>query len=190
MVFICHYLPRGRFCEFGRASLQRSLSGSGRTVRYFGCVMEEFQTNLSALRSMTYQDWDDNPAKSPPKARVRDTGSAAAEPPALEILAWSENAPRFPAVLLTRFPQGTAESQKLQEYHEKFKETFPESSQPAPADPQGGRVGGLCDYSIDGGKRPLDPEREIDLPFVTASELPQSRPIIHLLSKPCTPQRQ
>lgn len=157
--------------------MQRSLSGSGRTVRYFGCIVEEFQTNNSALRNMTYKEWDDNPAKSPPKARARENGDQALEPPALTILAWSNNAPRFPEALLTRFPQGTLEHVKIAEYHDKFKESFPETSQPAPADPQGGRVGGLCDYTLDGGKRPLDPDRDIDLPFVTASELPESRPV-------------
>ena len=172
----CQEHTAARFCEFGRACVKRALTGSGRNLRYFGCMLEEFQTNSSALRNMTYKEWDGNPEKSPPKTRVRDNGGPTSQPPALEILAWSDNAPRFPDVLVARFPQGTVENQKIMEMHEKFKEHFPESSQPAPVDPQGGRVGGLCDYTVDGGKQPLDPDRDIDLCFVQASELPESRP--------------
>lgn len=120
---------------------------------------------------MVYKDWDSNPAKSPPKQRPSSERQAADESPELEIVAWSNGAPSFPESLMTRFPEGTEEHTKIAELKAKFLIEFPVSSQPVPADGQGGRIGGHCDFSVDSGKQPLDVHRVIDLAAVPAADM-------------------
>lgn len=162
-----------RFAEFARAIAARDLNGSGRTVHYFGFVHDEFTVNSAAIRNMVYKEWDANP-DSPPKQRVRPE-TVADTTPDLEMLAWSGNAPNFPDALLTRFPENSDEYRKVHDLRQRFKEQFPTASQPSAADGRGGRVGGLCDYSIDGGKEPLDVRRQIDLPAVAVGDMTLAR---------------
>lgn len=166
-----------RFAEFGRAIVQRNLTESGKTVHYCAFILNEFQANSTALRSMVYTNWDGDSAKSPPKERPgRETADRAA-PPELQILAWSQNRPLFPATLVTHFTEGTPEFKKMQEFKAKFDRMFPatvttvtQTSTPGPA-----RAGGSCDFTVDDGKLPLDITRVIDLPSIPAADFQTPR---------------
>ena len=81
-------------------------------VHYCGFVLNEFQANSTALRSMIYNNWDSDPAKSPPKERPGREPEHQLTAPELQVLAWSQNRPLFPAALLSRFAEGTPEFKK------------------------------------------------------------------------------
>lgn len=164
-----------RFSEFGRAAVNMNLRGDGPTVHYFGLIQQEYKTNLTAVKSMVYKKWDEDTNLSPPKTRpLRESSAAAAAVPSLDILAWANDRPVFPAVLLTKFPEGTAEHARMLELKKDFDEKYPEASQPPPA-VGSGRAGGVCDYSVDGGRHPLDCTRVIDLPLVGADSSGETR---------------
>ncbi|CAK9091359.1 FO synthase subunit 1 [Durusdinium trenchii] len=123
-----------RFSEFGRAAVNMNLRGDGPTVHYFGLIQQEYKTNLTAVKSMVYKKWDEDTNLSPPKTRpLRESSAAAAAVPSLDILAWANDRPVFPAVLLTKFPEGTAEHARMLELKKDFDEKYPEASQPPPA---------------------------------------------------------
>lgn len=163
-----------RFCEFGRAITERNLQQSGKTIHYCGLVQNDFQANATAIRTMVYNDWDMDSAKSPPKNRP-SSRSEEAKVPQLEIFAWSDNRPVFPANLLTRFAEGTSEFIKMKEFKSKFDAKYPtpcgsRAQQAGPA-----RVGGDCDFTIDDGKLPLDFTRCIELPCLPVADFTQPR---------------
>ena len=167
-----------RFAEFGRATVMRNLKGASRGIEYFGYIFEELNANRTAIRNMVYQEWDTNSTLSPPRTRPSGdatTGNEQEADPQLEILAFVQGEPVFPEVLLTRFPEATEEFAKIQELKKTFDEKFPHSTQRPPSDPRGARVGGVCDFSIDGGKQPLDISRVIDLLAVPAAEMTVTR---------------
>ena len=160
----------------GRAMAARNLKENARAVHYFGYVLNEFDKNLADIRSKVYDSWDTSPT-SPPKTRV--AREEARSPPSLNLLAWSNGAPLFPAALLSRFQEGTSEHLKMEELKESFVRKFPPAAAPSPSTSgRGGRAraGGLCDFSIDGDRQPLDPSRLIDLPQIPADSFTVARP--------------
>ena len=164
--FRCKVEPpsSARFAEFGRAMARRNLTGNSQVVHYFGMILSEFDTNSADLKSLVYEHWDSNTSLSPPKTRPAREQAKQAPPPALDILAWSNALPCFPASLLSRFPEGSSEALKIAEFKAQFDAKFPQSNQPRPASGGGGRAGGVCDYTIDNNLEPLDHTRMIDLP--------------------------
>ncbi|CAK9078225.1 unnamed protein product [Durusdinium trenchii] len=174
VVMLVDCLPN-RFCEMGRAMAARNLKENARAVHYFGYVLNEFDKNLADIRSKVYDSWDTSPT-SPPKTRV--AREEARSPPSLNLLAWSNGAPLFPAALLSRFQEGTSEHLKMEELKESFVRKFPPAAAPSPSTSgRGGRAraGGLCDFSIDGDQQPLDPSRLIDLPQIPADSFTVAR---------------
>lgn len=158
----------------------RDLEDAERPVHYFGFLFNEMETTLAHIRSMVYAAWDANANLSPPKTRLRREEQAEQQRPALELLAWANDGPVFPAALLDRFGEGTAEHTKLKELKAEFVRKYPPMEVPSsgPNQAVGGtaRAGGQCDYSIDGNLEPLNPNREIDLAVVAASDFsPSSR---------------
>ena len=144
-------------------------------VHYCGFLLQEFQTNMTAIRTLVYNDWDKDSRKSPPQERPgRGGGGESAPAPNLQILAWAENRPLFPAALLTRFAEGTPEFDKIHGLKKAFEVRFPA---PAPSTQNTGpaRVGGMCDFSIDNGRLPLDFSRCIDLPCIPAADFTKPR---------------
>ena len=133
-------------------------------VHYFGLILNEFDANSADLKSEVYEHWDNDTSLSPPKTRPAREHAQQAPPPALDILAWSNSLPCFPAALLNRFAEGTSEALKIAELKAQFDAKFPQSNQPRPANGGGGRAGGVCDYTIDNNLEPLDYARMIDLP--------------------------
>ena len=155
--------------------MERNLKESGKKVYYCGFLLQEFQTNMTAIRTLIYNDWDKDSRKSPPQERPgREGPGESVPPPNLQILAWAQNRPLFPAALLTRFAEGTPEFDKINGLKKSFEVRFPA---PAPATQNAGpaRVGGMCDFSIDDGRPPLDLSRSIDLPCIPAADFTKPR---------------
>ena len=127
--------------------------------------------NQSDLRTSAYNAWDADSSLSPPKTRPGREESAEVAGPELQLLAWSDGLPLFPAALLTRFPSETPEMAKIEELKQAFDLKFPASTQPRPQRGSQARAGGVCDFSLDNGLSPLDFQRTIDLPAVAPEDL-------------------
>ncbi|CAK9022466.1 FO synthase subunit 1 [Durusdinium trenchii] len=171
-VLIVDILPN-RFAEFGRAAVKRNLEGAGIKLRYFAFMMEEVEVNRAAMRGMVHEVWDKDP-NSPPKQRPNRESSGAADAPSLELLAWQDGRPYFPDSILSKFADHTPEFQGIQKLKKTFEDMFPAAAQPAPVTGSG-RAGGVCDFSLDDGKKPLDLTRCIDLPMVSKDEFAVTR---------------
>jgi hypothetical protein len=115
------------------------------------------------IRSKVWDFWDVS-SMAPAKTRPREE-SGPRTLPTLQVLAFQDGHPIFPDVVRNRFPQGTAEQLEIEAFFEKFTKMFPPAPQRAAAAPGAAppRSGGLCDFSINGGKLPLDPHRVLDL---------------------------
>ena len=165
-----------RFCEFGRAMVARNLSESLRPVRYFGYILNEFETNMGDIRSKVYEAWDKS-STAPPRTRASREAAEQTQAPSLDLLAWANGAPLFPAALVTRFQEGTPEHAKMQELKDDFNKKFPQSLHPPSSAASGsGRAGGHCDFSINLGEEPLDFQRIIDLPQTPVANFTVLRP--------------
>lgn len=167
------------------AIADRTLKGDGRVVRYVGFVTAKQMKRVEkTIRSMVYEHWD-NAATSPPKARPAEEDTTTSEPN-LQILAWQNGRPVWPEALSTRFAEGSKEHATLMEKKAAFQVEFPEaavaSSQPSSSP---ARVGGLCDYSVDEGKHPLDITREISLTVVPKDEFTEGRLELKTLARFC-----
>eukprot|EP00435_Cladocopium_sp_Y103_P062114 s625_g23.t1 len=158
-----------RFSEMARAITNRVLAGTTPLVRYFGFTNQEFDVNSADLRTQVYNHWDES-SLSPPKSRPGTETALSSDGPSLEVLAWSDGSPRFPQALVNRFAEGTSERDEMLKAKKLLEQKFPAASQPAPAQGQAARVGGVCDYSLDGNREPLDVSRVIDLPMVRAAD--------------------
>ena len=165
---LCHRAQFSRFCEFGRAVAEIRLADPASPLRYLGFVKTKdsgepsaFKDLVNSVRSKVWEHWDSS-TMAPPKTRPREDAAAAA--PSLQLLAFQDGRPVFPEVLRSRFPVGTAEHAEVETMFEKFKEKFPQQPRPS-AQPQGSapRSGGLCDFSVNQGKMPVDPNRQVDL---------------------------
>lgn len=154
--------------------MKRNLEGAGIKLRYFAFMMEEVEVNRAAMRGMVHEVWDKDP-NSPPKQRPNRESSGAADAPSLELLAWQDGRPYFPDSILSKFADHTPEFQGIQKLKKTFEDMFPAAAQPAPVTGSG-RAGGVCDFSLDDGKKPLDLTRCIDLPMVSKDEFAVTRP--------------
>ena len=164
--------PDSRFAEFGKAVAEIRLEDAGSPLRYLGFIKSKdstestsFKDLQSSIRSKVWDFWDLSPL-APVKTRPREESSSRPLP-ALQVLAFQDGQPIFPDVIRNRFPQGTAEHGEIEVFFEKFAKKFPPAPQRAAAAAASGaappRSGGLCDFSINGGKLPLDPFRVVDL---------------------------
>ena len=117
-------------------------------------------------------------AGSPPQSRPLEETEAQSAP-SLQIIAWQNGAPHWPDFLDTKFPEGSSEAAKLSQKKDEFLEKFP--AQPAPragTSTRPGRAGGLCDFSIDGGAKPVDITREIQPEEVGEADFTQNRYLV------------
>lgn len=127
----------------------------------------------NAISDVVYKWWDENPS-SPPKAREREP----LPDPQLQLLAWQDQTCLFPAALYHKFAAGTGGHKRLKEMQAELEQIFP-----APAAAPGSasnrviipRAGGRPDFSIEGGQRPLDISREIDLVVIAAASFNEPR---------------
>ena len=166
----CDYCVR--YCEFGRALVRRAWDETGKKVFYVGFwSAKHFEDNMKSIREIVYSGWDASPA-APPQARPPDEGEDIA-PPSLQVLAWRDGLPRWPEILSTRFPEGSAEFDALNKMKEEFKHEFPQSAavqQPGVTIVHAGRAGGHCDYAVDNGLQPLDITRVLSLQHVSDAD--------------------
>ena len=171
--------------EFARAVTDVRLQEPGSPLRYIGFV-KEVETDRSAqkdpllditscVRSKIFEHWDQSKDAPPPTRQKTESEKPAA--PELGALAWQDDHAIFPDILLTRFPEGTEEHAKIEEKKVAFDTEFPyKDPQPQPATGGGARrVGGYCDFTIDGGKQPLDTERLLELPAVKDADFTEKR---------------
>ena len=166
-----------RHCELGRAVVQRLLVDKNRdpALVYCGLMFEkDGQEADAALQKIIYDLWDADP-ESPPKRRERED----LPDPHLEVLAWSNGVYRFPESLFNKFTPGTKSYVELTELKEEVLKVCPEAAQ-AETGPSGvstaPRAGGKPDFTIEGGKEPLDVTRDVDLPIISAADFNFSRP--------------
>ena len=76
---------------------------------------------------------------------------------------------------MNRFAEGSAEREEILKVKKVLEKKFPAATQPPPAQGRTARVGGVCDYSLDGNREPLDVSRMIDLPMVRAADFQVAR---------------
>ena len=160
-----------RFVEFGRACIERAWSPDSRKVLYVGFVNKDQKVRATkAFRDYVYQKWD-GMAGAPPKSRPPDE-DVATKTPDLQVLAFQNGSPVWPQPLSARFKEGTEEHQALLKKKCEFDQAFPQASAQTASGrtPTPGRAGGDCDYSVDGGARPLDISRELSLAVVGQSD--------------------
>ena len=161
----------------GRAVVQRVLEE--RIVRppvaYCGMVFEG-RDAINAIQEKVYQWWDQS-ATSPPKHRERE----AIPDPNLQLLAWNNDSCSFPQALYQKFTADSAPYTRLKEMQAEVEALFP--PRVAVTGPSGTRqlvnprATGKPDFSIEGGKRPLDVSREVDLPVIPAADFREPRPL-------------
>ncbi len=95
----------------------------------------------------------------------------------LNFLCWSGGAPSFPESALTKFAEGTPSHNAVKDMKKQLLDEFPNSTVTPTARGQqqvSVRATGRPDYSIDGGKEPVDPSRLLDMEYVVASDFEQS----------------
>ena len=175
-VLFCYTLVlsfASRFAELGHAIVRRVLVDRvlRPTVHYCGFLFGNKEAT-NAISDVVYKWWDENPS-SPPKAREREP----LPDPQLQLLAWQDHTCLFPAALYHKFAAGTAGHKRLKELQAELEQIFP----PPAAVPGSStrviipRAGGRPDFSIEGGQRPLDVSREIDLPVIAAAAFNEPR---------------
>ena len=164
-----------RHAEFGRAVLTRQLENNHRRppMYYFGCLREDEADVVTSLEEMVYNHWDSSEA-APPASRPTETPVE----PTLSFLSWDGSAPRFPESALAKFAPGTAARQEIQSLKAQLTQAFPESGtaqRPSAPNRQRPRVAGRPDYSIEGGKTPLDCSRLLELEHYPAADFNLTR---------------
>ena len=167
-----------RQAEFGRAAVERLLAMRKPVAKYFGMFRKEQSDVIQTLGSVVYNHWDDSP-DAPPKQRP---AAAARAEPTLQVLQLRNRGLVFTDSLMAKFPVGSAQHIKLV----KLKESIERDSAlsvaaavdaPVPATQRGNpvRATGRPDWSIDGGLRPLDLEKVIQLETTPTASLELSR---------------
>ena len=99
----------------------------------------------------------------------------------LQLVSCTATGPVWPDGLDAKFPLGTPEQKEMQQMKEKFLEEFPAVEAPVSEGRQAPpRVSGQPDFTVDGGREPLDITREVDL-VCEAPPSPADRFLIFLL---------
>lgn len=167
-----------RQVEFAKAIVERVLDTPNDGVRYMGFVPAQNMKDVTAsIRHKVYQQWDAS-SESPPQSRPAETTETTAPP--LQVLAFQNGRPVFPNSLLSRFDADSREHQQILEKKVELELLFPP---PAAGDPvatagQPGRASGNCDFSVDNGLQPLDPQRDVSLVTVTEDQFTDARPSV------------
>ena len=175
-------LPRTvRHFEFARAIVKERLADSTSPLRYIGFAKLENGASKAgevtkAMRSQVWEHWD-NSSHAPPKIRPTQGGDTESRaPPDLQVLAWQSSRPIWPEFLNTKFAAGSEEQSALEKKHTEFLQKFPESgSTPQTLSETPPRVGGLCDFTINDGKMPLNWRQQISLPAVKEDDFTVAR---------------
>lgn len=169
-------MPCLRHAEFARGVCQRLLTENLErpSVAYFGLMFEKDGRDAeTAVQQIAYDHFDASP-DAPPKRREREP----VPEPTLELLAWSNGGCSFPDQIFNKFTPGTKAYHDLKALKDKVAEMYP--SAPAPSTTSVGpapvlRAGGRPDYTIEGGKRPLDVNRVVDVAAVKADDFSETK---------------
>ena len=168
--------PAVRQCEMGQAVLKRLREDSLARPKciYFGLLFDKEGKDAEQLmQEKVYSSWDQDP-QGPPRTRQRDP----VPDPNLQVLGWQDGHPFFPESLLQKFASGTASHKQVLKMKDALQAKFPSIAQPAPSGRStivAPRASGRPDYTIEGGKSPLDPTRCIDLATVAAANFTEPR---------------
>lgn len=139
---------------------------------YYGLLRPEQKDVAATISADVFAHWDSLPT-SPAKTRPRQTADLTVQ--GLSLLSCTANGPGWPEHVMSKFPADSPEHGELQRMKEAFEKEFQPlgSDAPAPGETSsvGGetprrtvpRVSGRPDFEIDGGVRPIDPERIVDL---------------------------
>ena len=174
-----------RHAELGRAVVQRVLEERilRPPVHYCGMIFEG-RDAINAIQEKVYQWWDQS-ATSPAKQRERE----AIPDPNLQLLAWHDGHCSFPQALYQKFASDSAPYKRLKEMQSEVEALFPPrvavtnaSGRQQLVNP---RASGKPDFSIEGGARPLDTSREVDLKVIPAADFKEPRPLFlfHFIQK-------
>ena len=163
----------------GRAVLQRLREETlaRPKIFYFGALFDKEGKDCELmLQEKVYSSWDQDP-HSPPSTREREK----LPDPTLQILGWTDGHPFFPETLIQKFAKGTLAYKKVEEMKSLLEADFPSpiqvssSGRVAVAVP---RAAGKPDFSIEGGKQPVDPLRCIDLEIIPAASFTEPRLVV------------
>eukprot|EP00438_Fugacium_kawagutii_P021571 Skav212155 [mRNA] locus=scaffold754:104394:116972:+ [translate_table: standard] len=157
------YVKDRQCAEFGQACVQRALAGSANPrVIYYGILRKEQKDLIAAMESQVYRHWD-GLESSPPKTRPRTTTDLTVG--GLKLLSCSASGPGWPEYIAAKFPEGSAERAQILEMKTAFETQYPPAGGQTAASAGSGpaRVTGKPDFTIEGGREPLDPERPVDL---------------------------
>ena len=142
------------------------------SVKYFGAHFDCKEAK-AAIEQEVYSAWDKDPS-SPALQRTRD----ALPDPVLEMLTWHAGAATFPVSILEKFAAGTSQHIKILDYKKQVEELYPPRAAGTTngrANAQAPRAGGRPDYTIEGGERPLDLTRVVDLQKIKESDFKEDR---------------
>ena len=160
--------------------LARLLDGSSRRppVHYIGCFRSEQEDVKTQLEEQVYKHWGQS-STAPPRNRP----SESLPEPSLVLLTWNNSAPGFPDSILSKFPEGSAAYHEMVNLKKKLVMQFPEAaSAPQQAQSQQSRAAtraraaGQPDFTVEGGKVPLDFSRLLDKVSTPASSFSVERP--------------
>ena len=176
---IPHFIDHWQ-AEFGRAAVERLLAGRKPVAKYFGVFRKEQSDVIHALGGVIYNHWDDGP-DAPPKQRP---AAAARAEPTLQVLQLRNRNLVFPDSVMSKFAVGSTQHIELV----KLKESVERDSSCNVAAADSGaapvtslqrgnpvRATGRPDWSVEGGLRPLNLEKVIQLENVPTESLELSR---------------
>ena len=150
--------------------MERSLEGASPKVIYYGCFREGdvHKRMQRELESLVFRHWDDL-SSSPPKQRPRSEAAADWNVEGLVLLSCTRSGPVWPEHLDSKFAANSSEAREIQELKQSFLSEFPATSEPGQASATGAGAGGPTlratgqpDFSVDGGREPLDVSRVVD----------------------------
>ena len=116
-----------------------------------------------------YSHWDAS-SNAPPTQRPREEQSE--EEVRLSLLSWRNGVARWPEQLTDKFPVGTEQHAAMMELKSQLEALFPSAARaddPTPSQPP--RAIGACDYTVNGGKEPLDLHRDVSLAEIAVDDI-------------------
>ena len=146
------------------------LDGTLPQLHYLGFVKKEsFQKVHNNISASVYEHWDGSSESGPATRPKADAGECSL---GLKVLAMSNGKVLWPEALMSRFAPGTPEQQSLDAKRTAFIEMYPESAETQPAASTKGteRSNARADFTIEGGARPLDPNRTLEITGVPTAE--------------------
>ena len=169
-----------RYCEFGRACVTRALDGITRPkIKYFGLLDNSQKDVVTMIESQVFKYWDDlatSPAKTrpaPPIPQVNISGLSLLSCSAAGKLTW-------PQSIMEKFPPESNQYKSMLKLKQDFEAEFgdrvvAEGVQSRSGQSRPARVSGQPDFTVDGGKEPVDVQRVLELEVHATAPAPDQR---------------